>query len=232
MLWRGFLATCMGVLTAHWLMQIDLSALDLARARFGTHRDFGLYTDDEANYSRVFWWYFWEVPVFALMGALGGLLGALFVKINVKITTLRQRWIPVGKRERRHVEVVAVCVVTATIMFALTRWSPCTDVPLPLRSDLPRGMTRPSFDGAHDAAARAEFEYDAKSKDQIRELFFRRLYCPEGQYSRYDQLFFTPLSKSPSCWCTSASSERGRRQPVLLRVKHGPPRCIFVSCTV
>ena len=194
MLWRGFLATCMGVLTTHWLMQIDFDALDFARARFGTHRDFGLYTDDEANYSRVFWWYFWEVPVFALMGALGGLLGALFVKINVKITTLRQRWIPVGKRERRHVEVVAVCVVTATIMFALTRWSPCADVPLPLRSDLPPRMTRPSFDGAHDAAI--EFEYDAKSKDQIRELFFRRLYCPEGQYSRYGQLFFTPLSKS------------------------------------
>ena len=86
------------------------------------------------------------------MGALGGLLGALFVKINVKITTLRQRWIPVGKRERRHVEVVAVCVVTATIMFALTRWSPCADVPLPLRSDLPPGMTRPSCDGAHHPA--------------------------------------------------------------------------------
>ena len=225
MLWRGFLATCMGVLTTHWLMQIDFDALISGRARFGTHRDFGLYTDDEANYSRVFWWYFWEVPVFALMGALGGLLGALFVKINVKITTLRQRWIPVGKRERRHAEVVAVCVVTATIMFALTRWSPCADVPLPLRSDLPPGMTQPSFDGAHDAAV--EFEYDAKSKDQIRELFFRRLYCPEGQYSRYGQLFFTPLSKSLKLLHAPRRARRGgRRQPVLL---HGRAlRAVFL----
>ena len=96
MLWRGFLATCMGVLTTHWLMQIDPDLLDFARARFGTHRDFGLYTDDEANYSRVFWWYFWEVPVFALMGALGGLLGALFVKINVKITRFASDGFPWG----------------------------------------------------------------------------------------------------------------------------------------
>ena len=43
MLWRGFLATCMGVLTIHWLDQLDFDALDFARAKFGTHRDFGLY---------------------------------------------------------------------------------------------------------------------------------------------------------------------------------------------
>ena len=132
MLWRGFLATCMGVLTTHWLMQIDFDLLDFARARFGTHRDFGLYTDDEANYSRVFWWYFWEVPVFALMGALGGLLGALFVKINVKITTWR-RWFPWGK-QRRHARSWR-CVVTATS--CSSRWSVRGRPPAALRP--PRG---------------------------------------------------------------------------------------------
>ena len=79
--------------------------------------------------------------------------------------------------------------------------------------------------------AAVEFEYDAKSKDQIRELFFRRLYCPEGQYSRYGQLFFTPLSKSlkllvhlgelgEGATATSSTSAWTRS------------RCIFVSCTV
>ena len=71
------------------LPNVDFDAKDFARAKFGTHRDFGLYTDDEANYSRVFWWYFWEVPLFAGLGALGGLCGALFVKLNVRITSLR-----------------------------------------------------------------------------------------------------------------------------------------------
>ena len=194
MLWRGFLATCMGVLTIHWLDQLDFDALDFARAKFGTHRDFGLYTDDEANYSRVFWWYFWEVPLFAGLGALGGLLGALFVKVNVRITAWRQRNVPVANRHRRHAEVVLVCAATATVMFLLLRHSPCAPVPLNLRVGSERDLYVPKLD-LGDTAAQA-FEYGAESKDQIREKFFRRLYCPEGAYSLYGQLFFTPLAKS------------------------------------
>jgi chloride channel 7 len=194
MLWRGFLATCMGVLTIHWLDQLDFDALDFARAKFGTHRDFGLYTDDEANYSRVFWWYFWEVPLFAGLGALGGLLGALFVKLNVKITTWRQKYVPVAQRHRRHAEVVFVCAATATVMFALTRFSPCAPVPANLRVGSEANDGLPQLD-LGDTAAEV-FEYGAESKDQIRERFFRRLYCPEGEYSLYGQLFFTPLAKS------------------------------------
>jgi chloride channel 7 len=89
MLWRGFLATCVGVLTSHWLEQLDFDATDFARAKFGTHRDFGLYTDDEANYSKQYWWYFWEVPIFAMIGCLGGYIGALFVNLNVRVTAWR-----------------------------------------------------------------------------------------------------------------------------------------------
>jgi chloride channel 7 len=194
MLWRGFLATCMGVLTIHWLDQLDFDALDFARAKFGTHRDFGLYTDDEANYSRVFWWYFWEVPLFAGLGALGGLLGALFVKVNVRITAWRQRHVPVANRHRRHAEVILVCAATATVMFLLLRHSPCAPVPANLRVGSERNLYVPKLD-LGDTAAQA-FEYGAESKDQIREKFFRRLYCPEGAYSLYGQLFFTPLAKS------------------------------------
>ena len=194
MLWRGFLATCTGVLTIHWLDQLDFDALDFARAKFGTHRDFGLYTDDEANYSRVFWWYFWEVPLFAGLGALGGLLGALFVKVNVRITAWRQRHVPVANRYRRHAEVVLVCAATATVMFLLLRHSPCASVPANLRPDSERDAYVPNLD-LGDTSAQV-FEYGTESKDQIREKFFRRLYCPEGEYSLYGQLFFTPLAKS------------------------------------
>ena len=194
MLWRGFLATCMGVLTIHWLDQLDFDALDFARAKFGTHRDFGLYTDDEANYSRVFWWYFWEVPLFAGLGALGGLLGALFVKVNVRITSWRQKYVPVANRHRRHLEVVLVCAATATVMFLLLRHSPCAPVPVNLRAGSELNAYLPKLD-LGDTSAQA-FEYGAESKDQIREKFFRKLYCPEGEYSLYGQLFFTPLAKS------------------------------------
>ena len=185
MMWRAFLATCTGVLVTHWLNQLDFDAGDFARAKFGTHRDFGLYTDDEANYSRIFWWYFWEVPIFAAVGCLGGLAGAFFVNVNVKITMWRQSWIPVKNRARRHLEVVFICFVTATLCFVLTAASPCRRVPAPLREE------------THEiAAGDYGFEYGVHTKDAIRTQFFRQLYCDDGEYSAYGQLFFSPLSQS------------------------------------
>lgn len=40
-------------------------------------------------------YYAWDVPIFCLMGAVGGLMGALWVHVNVKITALRHRYVPV-----------------------------------------------------------------------------------------------------------------------------------------
>ena len=188
MLWRGFLATCTGVLTMHWLEQLDFDASDFARARFGTHRDFGLYTDNEADYSKQYWWYFWEVPIFLLMGAAGGLMGSAFVNLNVKITALRAKYIPVGNKRKRLLEVIAIAGITSTLFFFFMSISPCKDIPLPLQA----GTT----DSIDTAAANATFEYGVETRDEIREDFFKQLYCPEGQYSVYGQLFFTPLSQS------------------------------------
>lgn len=53
--------------------------------RFGIYRDFGLYTDSEADYLKNYWWYFWEVLIFIVMGVCGGLFGVVFVNLNVKI---------------------------------------------------------------------------------------------------------------------------------------------------
>lgn len=60
-------------------------------SRFGRYRDFGLYTDSLAQYGTRMFYYVWEVPIFCLMGACGGLLGALFIHVNVKITQFRHR---------------------------------------------------------------------------------------------------------------------------------------------
>jgi chloride channel 7 len=185
MLWRGFLATCVGVLTSHWLEQLDFDATDFARAKFGTHRDFGLYTDDEANYSKQYWWYFWEVPIFALIGCLGGYVGALFVNLNVRITAWRAKHIPVHDRFRRFLEVIAMAALTFTVMFTFMVSSPCLEIPVPLR------------DGHTNLANELDrFEYGEASKEEIRTDFFSKMYCPEGYYSSYGQLFFVPLSQS------------------------------------
>ena len=45
--------------------------------------NFGQFSDAE--------WFYYELPVFALMGFIGGLLGVIFVHFNAKITVLRSK---------------------------------------------------------------------------------------------------------------------------------------------
>lgn len=64
-------------------------------AHFGRYRDFGLYTDSLAFYGSRMFYYVWDVPIFCAMGAVGGLMGALWVHVNVRVTAFRHRCIPV-----------------------------------------------------------------------------------------------------------------------------------------
>ena len=68
---------------------------NILRAHFGRYRDFGLYTDSLALYGKRMFYYVWDVPIFCLMGAVGGLMGALWVHVNVRVTAFRHRAIPV-----------------------------------------------------------------------------------------------------------------------------------------
>lgn len=68
---------------------------NILSAHFGRYRDFGLYTDSLALYGKRMFYYVWDVPIFCLMGAVGGLMGALWVHVNVRVTAFRHRTIPV-----------------------------------------------------------------------------------------------------------------------------------------
>jgi len=58
----------------------------------------------------------WELPLFALVGILGGLMGALYNWLNVKLTRVRMRFIgPTGWR--RWFEVLVLTFVVSTIKF-------------------------------------------------------------------------------------------------------------------
>lgn len=74
---------------------------NILSAHFGRYRDFGLYTDSLALYGKRMFYYVWDVPIFCLMGAVGGLMGALWVHVNVRVTAFRHRTIPVRCVEDR-----------------------------------------------------------------------------------------------------------------------------------
>jgi chloride channel 7 len=54
-----------------------------------------------------YYYYIWELPVFVLMGVAAGLLGALFIRLNVRVTALRARWVPPRRPHLRLLEVRA-----------------------------------------------------------------------------------------------------------------------------
>lgn len=185
MMWRSFLATSTGVLTLHWLHQLYTDANSFFGAKFGLHRDFGLFADDEADYSRVFWWYIWEIPIFVLMGIGGGLMGIVFVRANLAIMHWRAKHIPSTHGAKRLAEAVFVAFVTATLSFVIGRASGCRDDPQSLH------------EGSSSHPPSWSSEYGELTKADIKQELFKPWFCEhEHQHSTYGILFLSPLAKS------------------------------------
>ncbi len=58
-------------------------------------------------------YYAWELPLLALVGVLGGLLGALWTRLAIGVLRLRARY--ATRLGWRNAEVVLVAVVTSTV---------------------------------------------------------------------------------------------------------------------
>lgn len=145
----------------------------------------------------------WEVPLFVLMGIGGGLQGALFNGLNIRLTKLRQRW--VRTRRVAWMEALLLSVIISSLTFS-TPFLLGTCKPLPqVREDLSH-LTAPgidsnrafnfametlrrngtacvcescsmvAIDGAECFHADETVEYPYK-----KELI--RFYCPQGQYN-------------------------------------------------
>ncbi|DBB10920.1 TPA: hypothetical protein ACH3X3_007381 [Trebouxia sp. C0006] len=193
--WRGFLSTCIGVLTLHFLVSCAEHPGEVLTTHFGRYRDFGLYTDSLAFYGSRMFYYVWDLPIFVGMGAIGGLMGALFIKVNVKITQFRHVYIPVRSPIRRISEVMLLVFVTSSLWFLIAYASPCKDLP-------PKDQMT-YLEAVEDTSSYAGA--DEKSEDfyggggQFRKggkEHFPQLWCSNGTYSSYGQVFFTPLSQS------------------------------------
>ena len=123
------------------------------------------------------------------LGVAGGLLGALFINLNVKITKLRQRYIPVKDCNKRLLEVIFIATITAIVFFIATYFSPCQTIPTNISDTV-------SVEESSEGSAVDGFLSGADETEGGAEDFFPQFWCPSGQYNIFGQLFFVPLSEA------------------------------------
>ena len=106
-------------------MRVQQHPQNILSAHFGRYRDFGLYTDSLALYGKRMFYYVWDVPIFCLMGAVGGLMGALWVHVNVRVTAFRHRTIPVRCEVDGQLIVISPPVANCTwfCLHHICHWS-------------------------------------------------------------------------------------------------------------
>uniref|UniRef100_A0A131YHF8 Chloride channel protein n=1 Tax=Rhipicephalus appendiculatus TaxID=34631 RepID=A0A131YHF8_RHIAP len=150
-------------------------------------------------------WSIIELPIYIVMGAIGGLLGALFNVVNFKLTVFRIRYL--YRRWIRVLEAVAVAIVTASVGFLMIDIS--TDC-RPHRDDFyDNALQFNCSDGRYSALGEIWFQTPEAS---VRSLFHR----PEGTWTALTLLAFFMVYFLLSCWTYGLSVSSGVFIPTLL----------------
>eukprot|EP00667_Euglena_gracilis_P011654 EG_transcript_11931 len=157
--WRAFLAT-----------GVSCMVVDLVFVLFGEADEVSIFgvMHEQVGMGHMFelmggyFWRLWELPIFAVVGALGGLAGALLVVVQEHLAVFRHKFIPASKSWRRVFEVMAMAFITANIWYFVVAFSDCVDLPAELTErsltptqrlvdeDLPynpEGTDMPNLDG-------------------------------------------------------------------------------------
>lgn len=179
LLWKSFLATAAGVVLLQILTGLQDDASNILSYRLGNSRDFGLYEEDVAVYGKEFFYFLWEIPLFILIGAGGGLFGALFVKLNVNLTYFRRKLVPQGKPLLRLIEVVVIGTITNIVFFSISYASPCDE-----------------YKEEYDLISRVGTGTSPLWTGRYGNNIFPELWCPPGTFSRWGQLFYQPLAEA------------------------------------
>eukprot|EP01087_Luapelamoeba_hula_P017620 TRINITY_DN5568_c0_g1_i2.p1 TRINITY_DN5568_c0_g1~~TRINITY_DN5568_c0_g1_i2.p1 ORF type:complete len:863 (+),score=110.99 TRINITY_DN5568_c0_g1_i2:151-2739(+) len=145
--WRTFFC-CM---VAAFMVTLCMRGLDPNVSDTGMLR-FGLSGSHLYNYI--------ELLPFILIGIIGGLVGALFVAINLWLTRLRKLY--VQTTFKKIGEVLLVMLVTAAFAFIISYTTPC----------------------------RSEDSIEFEVKEEHAKLELVRMVCKEGEYSELGTLFF------------------------------------------
>ncbi|KAL0992551.1 hypothetical protein UPYG_G00094850 [Umbra pygmaea] len=196
--WRIFFASMISTFTLNFFLSIynkkpgDLSSPGLI--------NFGRFESDSVAYN------LYEIPLFIVMGAIGGLLGALFNKLNYWLTIFRIRY--VHRPCLQVMEAMLVAAVTATVSFVMIYTSNDCQ---PLGPDQSEEYPLQLFcaDGEYNSMASAFFNTPERS---VRNLFHN----PAGSYNWETLGVFTVTYFFLACWTYGLAVSAGVFIPSLL----------------
>ncbi|KAM4717577.1 H(+)/Cl(-) exchange transporter 7 isoform 1-T1 [Anableps anableps] len=196
--WRIFFASMISTFTLNFFLSIyhnkpgDLSNPGLI--------NFGRFENEAMEYN------LYEIPLFIAMGAIGGILGALFNFLNYWLTIFRIRY--VHRPCLQVMEAMLVAAVTATVAFTMIYFS--TDCQ-PLGPEHTEEYPLQLFcaDGEYNSMATAFFNTPERS---VRSLFHN----PRGTYNSLTLGLFTLTYFFLACWTYGLAVSAGVFIPSLL----------------
>uniref|UniRef100_W5K4P2 Chloride channel protein n=1 Tax=Astyanax mexicanus TaxID=7994 RepID=W5K4P2_ASTMX len=196
--WRIFFASMVSTFTLNFFLSIyhkkpgELSSPGLI--------NFGRFDMDNVQYS------LYEIPLFIIMGAIGGVLGALFNVLNYWLTIFRIRYM--HRPCLQVMEAMLVAAVTATVSFAMIYFSnDCQPLETVTSEDYPLQLF--CADGEYNAMATAFFNTPERS---VRSLFHN----PPGTYNPLTLGLFTLTYFFLACWTYGLTVSAGVFIPSLL----------------
>ncbi|XP_054616392.1 H(+)/Cl(-) exchange transporter 7 isoform X2 [Dunckerocampus dactyliophorus] len=196
--WRIFFASMISTFTLNFFLSIyhnnpgDLSNPGLI--------NFGRFENESVAY------YLYEIPLFIAMGAIGGLLGALFNVLNYWLTIFRIRY--VHRPCLQVMEAMLVAAVTATVSFTMIYFSnDCQPLGPEHTEEYPLQLF--CADGEYNSMATAFFNTPERS---VRSLFHNQ----PGSYNPLTLGMFTLTYFFLACWTYGLTVSAGVFIPSLL----------------
>eukprot|EP00064_Thunnus_orientalis_P016398 superscaffoldBa00003243_g16463 len=196
--WRIFFASMISTFTLNFFLSIyhnnpgDLSNPGLI--------NFGRFENERVAYN------LYEIPLFIAMGAIGGLLGALFNVLNYWLTIFRIRY--VHRPCLQVMEAMLVAAVTATVSFTMIYFSnDCQPLGPEHTEEYPLQLF--CADGEYNSMATAFFNTPERS---VRSLFHNQ----PGTYNPLTLGLFTLTYFFLACWTYGLAVSAGVFIPSLL----------------
>nr|XP_057906129.1 H(+)/Cl(-) exchange transporter 7 [Doryrhamphus excisus] len=196
--WRIFFASMISTFTLNFFLSIyhnnpgDLSNPGLI--------NFGRFENESVAY------YLYEIPLFIAMGAIGGLLGALFNVLNYWLTIFRIRY--VHRPCLQVMEAMLVAAVTAMVSFTMIYFSnDCQPLGPEHTEEYPLQLF--CADGEYNSMATAFFNTPERS---VRSLFHNQ----PGSYNPLTLGMFTLTYFFLACWTYGLTVSAGVFIPSLL----------------